>query len=391
MGGTIYLALFVPLLFGFVHGLLFAMMLLYRSVQEERIADVFLAALIAAGCLLLLPTILGLLDIHVLWNEWLFLPLDPGLLIGPLLYLFILAQTNRSFRFRRIYVWHFVPFFVYAIYHLVVFTQGSEFVFTWLDNYDLPYIDPVYKVITLITMSAYLGISIQTYAKYRVWLEEEYVSPEKLRYPWISRLLMAVGIAIAVTCLFRLSEVLSMDIDNLQAWWVSAVITICIYYVSIAGLFSKRPPEYSVELNSKQGKVEQQTSQSQYSEKDLQQWLEQLTDLMDRRHLYLNPDLGLGMVAKELGLSRKSVSAAINACHGTNFRRFVNEYRVRAFKNLVSNGRAQELTLYGMALDCGFNSKATFNRVFRQITGMAPNQFAEEARLASSSSNQVAT
>ena len=382
MGGTIYLALFVPLLFGFVHGLLFAILLVYRSIKEERTADIFLAALIVAGCLLLLPTLLGLLDIHVLWNEWLFLPLDPGLLIGPLLYFFIHAQTNSSFRFHRIHLWHLVPFMLYATYHLVVFSRGSEFVFTWMDNYDLPYVDPVYKVLTLITMSAYLAISIRTYIKYRSWIEEEYVSPEKLRYPWISRLLMAIGVAIAATCIFRLSEVLSMDIDNLQAWWVSAVITVCIYYVSIAGLFSKRPPEYTIEKNTAEDQATGQVSQSQYSDDDLRLWLRQLTDLMDRRHLYLNPDLGLGTVSKELGLSRKSVSAAINACHGTNFRRFVNEYRVDAFKKMVSNGRAEELTLYGIALDCGFNSKATFNRVFRQITGMAPNQYAEQARLA---------
>ena len=380
MNDSLYLFLFLPLLFGFAHGFIFAILLLYRGYREERTSDRILAGLIGAGCLLLMPTILGLLDIHILWNEWLFLPLDPGLLIGPLLYFFVLAQTNRSFRLTRHDLIHFIPFAIYAVYHLAVFVQGSDFIFRWMDAYDLPYIDPVYKLITLGTMSAYLVAAIRTYYTYRRWVETEYASPEKLRFTWVSRLLLAVGTAIVATCVFRLAEALSMDLDLAQAWWVSIIVTICIYYISIAGLFSDRPPIYT------QHKVKQKANGStdsvlpQYTELELEAWLKNLTSLMESRHVYLNPEISLGSVAKDLGLSRKNVSAAINAKYGTNFRRFVNEYRVEAFKKAVSNGKAEEMTLYGLALDCGFNSKATFNRVFKQIAGMAPNEYANNVK-----------
>ena len=380
MDGATYLVLFIPLLFGFIHGLLFAGMLMYRGIREERQSDLFLAALVCSGCLLLLPTILGLLDIHVLWNEWLFLPLDPGLLIGPLLYFFILSQTNRSFRFRHTDIWHFVPFMVYAIYHMIVFSQGTEVIFIWMDKYDLPYIDPVYKLITLVIMTGYLILSVKIYVSYRKWVEHEYVSPGTLRFPWITRLLFAIGIAVLATCIFRLSEAMSMDMDYVQAWWTSAIVTLSIYYISIAGLFSKRPPENPQKHAPDGDGNKDSAGPSLYTQEELTQWLVELTELMEKRHVYLNPELSLGNVAKELGLSRKNVSTAINAQHGTNFRRFVNEYRVQSFKKLVSNGRAEEMTLYGLALDCGFNSKATFNRVFKQIEGMAPNEYAKKIK-----------
>lgn len=376
MNGSVYLFLFIPLLFGFIHGLLFSSLLLYRGYREERVSDYILAALIGAGCLLLLPTLLGFLDIHVLWNEWLFLPLDPGLLIGPLLYFFILAQTNRSFRLRRKDGWHIVPFAVYAIYHLVVFAQGSDFTFHWLDTYDLPYVDPVYNLITLITMTGYLIASVYVYRTYRQWIEAEYVSPEKLKYTWINRFLIAVGIAIVATCVFRLSEAFSIDLDYAQAWWTSIVVTLCIYYISIAGLFSERPPDYKV-LIAETTATGVENSPQQYTEEELGRWLKNLVTYMEDRQAFLNADISLGSVAKELGLSRKSVSAAINAQYGTNFRRFVNEYRVDAFKKSVTKGKASEMTLFGIALDCGFNSKATFNRVFKQIEGVAPNEYAK--------------
>lgn len=376
MNDSLYLFLFLPLLFGFVHGFIFAIMLIYRGYREERISDRILAGLIGTGCLLLLPTILGLLDIHILWNEWLFLPLDPGLLIGPLIYFYVLAQTNRTFQYKRSDLIHFLPFLVYVVYHLAVFAQGSDFIFRWMDAYDLPYIDPIYKLITLGTMSAYLLAAIRTYYTYRRWVETEYASPEKLRFTWISRLLIAVCIAIVATCVFRLTEALSMDLDLAQSWWISIIVTLCIYYISIAGLFSDRPPIYT-EYNTKRRSTSTPDSVlPQYTEPELEAWLLSLTMLMDSRQVYLNPEISLGSVAKDLGLSRKNVSAAINAKYGTNFRRFVNEYRVNAFKKAVNEGKAEEMTLYGLALDCGFNSKATFNRVFKQIAGMAPNEYA---------------
>ena len=375
MNGSTYLFLFIPLLFGFIHGLLFATLLLIRGIRDERPPDMLLASLIGAGCLLLLPTLLGFLDIHLLWNEWLFLPLDPGLLIGPLLFYFIQAQTNRSFKFKKGDTWHLAPFIVYAVYHIAVFVQGPDFTFRWMDRYDLPFIDPIYKVLTLVTMTAYLLASVRVYHRYRKWIEEEYASPERVRFPWITRFLWAVGIAILVTCVLRLSEAFAIDLDYVQAWWTSIVVTLCIYYISLAGLLSARPPEHAEDTNTKDTEADEH-SISPFTEQELNTWLQELKAMMESRQVYLNPEISLGSVAKELKLPRKSVSAAINARYGTNFRRFVNEYRVAAFKKALSNGHAREMTLFGIALDCGFNSKATFNRVFKQIEGIAPTEYA---------------
>ena len=81
-------------------------------------------------------------------------------------------------------------------------------------------------------MSAYLLATIRTYYKYRGWVEAEYASPEKLRFTWVSRLLLAVGIAIVATCVFRIAEALSLDLDLAQAWWMSIIVTLSISYMS---------------------------------------------------------------------------------------------------------------------------------------------------------------
>ena len=375
-----YLIYFIPVLFGFVHGILFALILVFRGLREERLADILLAVLLGSGCLLLLPTIMGLLDIHVLWNEWLFLPIDPGLLIGPLLYLYIKAQTNRDYRFQFVDSLHFVPYLIYAGYHIVIFSKGPEFVFSWMDEVDLPVIDPIYQSTTLILMSIYLIIAIKHYASYRKWIEHEFVDPDRLRYPWITRFLVAMAFAIFATCVFRVSEALQLDLDYTQSWWSAAVVTTSIYYISLAGYMSKRAPRYSVVEEGKEAVSSLEDPPGQYHKDDLRFWLSRLVHLMESKQVYLDHELNLGTVAKELGLSRKQVSAAINAYYGTNFKRFVNEYRVGEFKELVLQGRNKDMTLFGLALECGFNSKATFNRVFKQIEGVAPNVYARTVK-----------
>ena len=60
---------------------------------------------------------------------------------------------------------------------------------------------------------------------------------------------------------------------------------------------------------------------------------------------------------------------------GLNFNDFVNEKRVASVIQMMEKGEHANLNLLGIGLDCGFNSKATFNRAFKKYTGLTPNQY----------------
>jgi len=72
------------------------------------------------------------------------------------------------------------------------------------------------------------------------------------------------------------------------------------------------------------------------------------------------------------------MSYLVNAGFGKNFNDFINSYRVEEVKRKVNDPATAHLSLLGVAFDCGFNSKATFNRAFKKLTGMAPWTFAGE-------------
>jgi AraC-like DNA-binding protein len=74
-------------------------------------------------------------------------------------------------------------------------------------------------------------------------------------------------------------------------------------------------------------------------------------------------------------MSRAQLSEVINVGFHKNFNDFVNMYRVEAFKRMLLEDRQKQLSLLGMAFECGFNSKATFNRVFKKLTSTSPTEY----------------
>ena len=77
------------------------------------------------------------------------------------------------------------------------------------------------------------------------------------------------------------------------------------------------------------------------------------------------------MIDKEPNL----VSFIINKHLYQTFYELVNAYRINAVKEMLSQNKAENLTLLAIALECGFNSKTSFNRVFKEINGLTPSQY----------------
>jgi len=116
-------------------------------------------------------------------------------------------------------------------------------------------------------------------------------------------------------------------------------------------------------------------SRSGLSASDAKRYHESLLTLMDERKPYLQGELSAGELAQLLGISTNHLSQVLTQEQHQNFFDFVNGYRVRAVIEKMKDPASKNMTLLALALDSGFNSKTSFNTIFKKVTGQTPSQY----------------
>lgn len=109
-----------------------------------------------------------------------------------------------------------------------------------------------------------------------------------------------------------------------------------------------------------------------FSEPEVAQYLDALSNALDQEQLYLDPDLSLKALANKLGLHPNRLSWLLNEHIGKNFNEYINAYRLEAFKIKALDPANAHLTILGLAYESGFNSKTVFNTFFKKMEGTTP-------------------
>ena len=104
-------------------------------------------------------------------------------------------------------------------------------------------------------------------------------------------------------------------------------------------------------------------------------YFQKLQLLCNEQHIYTDSTLNREKVAEKLGISPGYVSQIVNAITGDNFANYINNYRVEAVKEMISNSEFENYNLLAMGLESGFTSKTTFYKSFKKATGQTPNEY----------------
>ena len=104
-------------------------------------------------------------------------------------------------------------------------------------------------------------------------------------------------------------------------------------------------------------------------------YFQKLELLCKDQHIYTDSTLNREKVAEKLGISAGYVSQIINTITGDNFANYINQYRVEAVKEMISNSEYENYNLLAMGLESGFTSKTTFYKAFKKVTGQTPNEY----------------
>ena len=397
-----------PLFFFFVQGLIFAFLLLRKGAKYEDQSSKWLSLFVFLCCLYIVPWMLG-------YSGWygkdgyrdflFFVPFQQLFFIGPALYFYTQSLLNRSFKLRKADRWHFLPGVVYLGYSIVVFIVDffllEEYYF-YANGRDKDLL-PWYQNVGVLSMIIYAILSIRYYNSYRKLIFRELSFADTIQFKWINRYLLVFLLMLV----FRIVLILFFPQwgEFGSKWWYYLLFSGLAYYIALAGYTNfieavvpfklqqpfgneailepdlevaspiSSPIAYSPKEMKRYDMIENSNLQNSPPSEVTQELKLQLQRLMEKRHLYQNPLLSLTDVATELGVTTKVVSLLVNQGFEKNFNDFVNYYRVQAIKQRFSNGEHQQRTILSIALDCGFNSKTTFNRVFKKLTGQTPVRY----------------
>lgn len=111
------------------------------------------------------------------------------------------------------------------------------------------------------------------------------------------------------------------------------------------------------------------------SDERLVELKDQLNELMLKDEPYLDTELDLMNLSKQLQVSSNHLSYVINNGFNENFYSYINKFRIEKAKKLLDNKKTNHLSIIGVAYESGFSSKTSFNTTFKKMTGSTPSEF----------------
>lgn len=369
-------------------------MLLARGRREERLSDTLLACLLFLNAVKIAYWMLGFAgwyDSHDAFTSFMFyFPFNNVIWMGPLLYFYFLSLTNASFRFNRSHYRHFVlpVMFLLLILAKFIIDFGVYHPFPVEENTQYgtkgPLADLDKNIWTDLLCYAsffyYLFITIRDFGRYQQYVKQNFSNTEAISFSWLRKLLYAISAGVIVFFIFSaISHFAEIRRGYVFEWYSYMTLGIIIYYLSIAGYFVR--PVQIQQLHFIPAEAATALPEITTKPAGFENEKQQLLALMETGKPYLEPDLTLSQLAKQLHTNPSLLSKMINTGTGQNFNDFINEYRVDAVIEKLKAGEQKTQTLLGIAYDSGFNSKATFNRAFKKHTGLSPKEWLQQNKL----------
>lgn len=218
--------------------------------------------------------------------------------------------------------------------------------------------------------------------RYQQRLPQLHANPSLISLNWLRYLATATVLFFClVFVIIRFGpETALVSIENVFLL-VGIFTTVHVFALGYFGLRQRvlLPAETEVVVTPPTGKLEPAYANTGLSAKDAGALYAGLIDYMTKHQPYLDADLNLPYLAQSLDCTPNQLSQVINQLAGTNFFTFVNNYRIEEVKHSMANPSLAHYTILALAYDAGFGSKATFNKVFKEATGVLPSAFRRKA------------
>jgi len=182
----------------------------------------------------------------------------------------------------------------------------------------------------------------------------------------------AIVILLSSAGLLASSLIVSNFTENLVHYQINMLLMI-VLLIGLAGM-TVRDPDFYLKIRKRSSEIKYNCSQ--LANLNIKGIRERIDDLMELEQIYRDPELTLERLSALLHINRQQLSEIVNTLYGQNFKIFLNARRIEAVRKELLEDRNSAILV--VALNCGFNSKSTFNKVFQDMTGKTPSSWRKE-------------
>lgn len=360
----------IIILLGTLQGAIMSVLLFRQKLHRQ--ASVLLAwiiVLISLACLniYLLEAVEGTSSFF--WNfiEAVF-PWVMIMPIGPLVYFYVKSILTQNFVLTKKHHIHFYTVVLDLIPSFVIigYVAGGYFGFISAEGtFDLGLFIETYNA--YVDIPRWLSLVMYVWFSFQLLSNYTKNSTPQVSLRWARHFVLGFMIFAGIWLLHLLLYLIPASSNILLAsvgWYpVYIPLIVLLYWLGING--------YIISF-----KTHKKSSKSQeISDATVKETISKLEYVMKEEKLFLNPSLKLSDVVQQLNIPQKTISYVLNQHLHQSFNEYVNMYRVEAFKSRLLEEEDGNLTITGIAFECGFNSQATFQRVFKAITKQSPSEF----------------
>lgn len=298
-------------------------------------------------------------------------------LIGPLHYLYARSLIRiKRFSLKVLFL-HALPALIYLLYRIYYVLAIDHVLKGLASNPDYIFYNWAINVQGL----TYMCLTLRLIRKYTHSLKNMFSALEKVKVDWLQNITLLMTFLLLTFFLENFLFLLEINFSHFFNL-TSTLMAVSVYALGYMGLsrsevFSLPGISHSIEQLSE---IENKNSFQGYQKSGLtneraQKYQAELLKLMDEEQLFRDSNLTLSGLAGRLGISSHNLSEIMNTRIKMNFFDFINSYRVEQVKKDLNNPQKNNLTLVAIAFDAGFNSKSSFNAIFKKHTGKIPSEF----------------
>lgn len=287
-------------------------------------------------------------------------------LLMPLLWIFAKKTFEKDFRLKYTHLLHLIPGLICLGLSLSLSPEVRMDTILYEVSGKDNWIGDINSIIVFAQMFIYFASIFRFFHRVKKSVRDSVSDAEWMQKEWIMRFeyLFAALFVIVMICY--------VIWPRTDAWLIQILNVIAMFYLVYNTIAHPVMPATSITPDINKTETNSTTTPPAMSEELMKEICESAINYMNKNKAYLRPDLTLAILAKEINISQRMLSCAINRYLNCNFFEFVNRMRIEEAKRLLLELDVKGYNIDSIYSDCGFRSRSSFYMVFKKITGKTP-------------------